>query len=82
MQDKLIEQKHYGDRHGQDLPAIRNWKWSDTQVAPMGSQDEAAGSEAPDSCRCLALPASCPVIATTKVGRDASSGSTLEDYGS
>ncbi len=31
LKDKLVEHKQYIDKNGQDMPEIRNWKWSSPQ---------------------------------------------------
>jgi xylulose-5-phosphate/fructose-6-phosphate phosphoketolase len=34
LQEKLIDHRNYIHRYGQDMPEIRNWKWSAKPSAP------------------------------------------------
>src|SRR5207302_5521980 len=32
MRDRLIEHKHYSGEHGEDLPAVRDWRWAGAEA--------------------------------------------------
>ena len=43
LRDKLIEHKEYIYKHGDDMPEVKNWRWSVEQGPGTGGQGPGSG---------------------------------------
>src|SRR5271167_3993152 len=60
MEDSLIEHKQYFDKHGEDLPEIRNWQWTKPQMnahsIPTRPQAPESKPNVKDDLKSLSMP--------------------------